>query len=806
MTDPLQDFRVHGYGITDTGESLTVEFHGYTPYFYTSVMTDAALDRLYDECGVYPSGIKVVTRTSTLDISTRCTYMMLSFKTHNGMRRFARCCKTRYMDDVDPITSFLGYHGFGFVGWYQVPSEVVHVKDVVYLVGENTVTYPTVMCIDIETMCSLGYGMPKPYKRGDTIEMVSMVVKRYLSKEPGRKYLVYVSKTGENTLSLPDGVVVIPVDDEVELIHAMVGVIMEEDPHVITGYNIFGFDITYILSRLKLRLLPLPNMSGVREGTTRAQRVDWSSSAYGSNVYDRLEISGRVLIDLMLYFRRMKLDRYSLDFVSKKFLGEGKKDMSPDQMWMYFRNRDADGLRLVGEYCIHDSVLTLELFDKFFLWTDMCEMGSAMRCNLEDIYGRGEQVKVLNQVIYKCRERDLVLTPRLSRVVDTRYEGAYVLEPTKGIYSKCTVVDFQSLYPSILIAYNLCPSTWISHKFYRKDMVNLVDSGREGIVHAYRRQPVGVLPDLVAGLLSQRVSVKEQLGRCTDDMTRIVLDRRQNALKICANSVYGIMGSGNRYMGHTNTAESVASMGRKLLDTVVHKIDTYRGHKVVYGDTDSCFIHHATHRKVEDVDKILEDINGELPHPVKLLKEKYYVKAAFLTKKRYLLYDGQHITSKGVASARRNYCVFARNLYLDTVRNIFEKKPMEVLDHVVKTIGNLIDGKISHEDLVMTVSIKSIGSYTNVNTPHVVMAKRLQALGNSIELGSRLEYLFVKAPDGKNPRLQGERMYTPAEVLEGGLEVDYMFYVRKQLATPLDELLGLVGFEGCVQDICNSFQ
>jgi len=428
-----------------------------------------------------------------------------------------------------------------------------------------------------------------------------------------------------------------------------------------------------------------------------------------------------------------------------------------------------------------------------------------MRCNLEDIYGRGEQVKVLNQVIYKCRERDLVLTPRLFRTLDTRYEGAYVLEPTKGIYSRCTVVDFQSLYPSILIAYNLCPSTWISHKYYKRSMVNLVDSGRDGVVHAYRREPVGVLPDLVAGLLSQRVAVKKQLGNCTDDMTRIVLDRRQNALKICANSVYGIMGSGNRYMGHTGTAESVTSMSRKLLDSVVHKINTYEGQRVVYGDTDSCFIHHTTRRNVDDVDKILEDINENLPQPVKLLKEKYYVKAAFLTKKRYLLYDGQHITSKGVASARRNYCVFARNLYLDTVRNIFEKTPTKVLNHVVMSIGKLLDGKIPHEDLVMTVSIKSIESYANANTPHVVMAKRLQGLGNNIELGSRLEYLFVKVP-GKTPKLQGERMYTPEEVLEDGLDVDYIFYIRKQLATPLDELLELVGFEGCVQGICNSFQ
>lgn len=802
LANPSKDFKVFGYGLTEDNTTIIVEIHGYMPYFYTNVLTDRELDQRVEMSGIYPSRTKVVLRTSTLDISLRSSYMALWFKTYDSMRSFAKCCKDRFMDEIDPILGFLAYHGFGYQGWYSMPSKKAHIKDVEYHPENSTVTYPCVACIDIETMCSLGYGMPKPYKRGDTIEMVSIVVKKYLEKK-SKKYLVMVSKPGESPITFSEDIKFIPVKDEVELIYSIRDVIMEEDPHIITGYNIFGFDITYILSRLKLRNLPLPNMSSHKYGTTKASCVDWSSSAYGTNTYDRLQISGRVLIDLMLVFRRMKLDKYSLDFVSKTFLGQGKMDMSPDQMWSYFRLRDMDGLQKVAEYCIHDSKLTMDLFDKFFVWTDMCEMGSAMKCNLEDIYGRGEQIKVLNQVIYKCRERDLILLSRSSfRREDTHYEGAYVLQPIKGIFSRCTVVDFQSLYPSILIAYNLCPSTYISHKYYKKDMVFTVDTGRNK--HTYRKQPAGVLPDLVQGLLTQRASVKDQLKGTLDEMTRIVLDRRQNALKICANSVYGIMGSGNRYMGHVPTAESVTSMGRMLLDSVVQKISTYDGQKVVYGDTDSCFIHHASKKRSLEVDKILESINGSLPRPVKLLKEKYYTKAAFLTKKRYLLYDGTNVTSKGVASARRNYCSFARNLYLETSKNIFEKSPNKVLDYVVKAIDKLLRGKIPIKDLHMTVSIKSIESYRNTKTPHVIMAKRLQSLGNLIEIGSRLEYLFVKVPP--ECKLQGEKMYTPDEVTKMDLEVDYLYYIKKQLQTPLDELLGLVGFEGIIQDIINSFQ
>ncbi|KAG0067763.1 hypothetical protein BGZ89_005716 [Linnemannia elongata] len=799
LLDPTGPFVVAAYGLDARNNRVTLAISGYMPRCYSSILRDHELDRIEEACGVYPSRVEHVRRTPTSDITNYGEYMCLYFSSYQSMKTFARYCKGTHMSDVDPITGFLSTYGFSFVGWYETGGghdHTIHIQrpqDLQYLPEETSMTYPKIACIDIETMCSLGYGMPKPYKRGDTIEMVSIVVKKYLDKTCN-KYLVYVGKEKIRGYGK-----YIRVDDEVELIHTLVDVIRQESPDIITGYNIFGFDIGYIISRLKLRLLPLPNLSSIPGGTTTTQKVNWSSSAYGTNVYDRLQVSGLIFVDLMLFFKRMKLDKYSLDYVSKTFLGEGKMDISPEEMWMYFCNRDPDGLAKVAEYCIRDSTLTLDLFDKFYIWTDVCEMSSAMRCSIEDIYTRGEQLKVLNQVIYKCYERDLVLVPGRQGPSE-KYEGAYVLEPTKGIFEGCTVVDFQSLYPSILMAYNLCPSTYIRHKYYRKDMVNVVDTGSRQ--HAFRKQPTGVLPDLVTGLLSQRMSVKKTLATTTDPMTKIVLDRRQNALKICANSVYGIMGSGNKYMGHTPTAESVSCMGRYLLNYVVDKISHNPQVTVVYGDTDSCFIYHNGSKdegtNMDVASEIVESINRDLPKPLVLLVEKYYRKVAFLSKKRYLMWDGTKVTSKGVASSRRNYCSFARKLYLDTVRLMFAKSNKKAFNHVMYKIGRLLDGKVPLEDLTMTVSIKAIESYKNKNAPHVIMATRLKSSGNNLELGSRLEYVYVDVPEA---RLQGERMYTPEEVVQSGLVVDYGFYIQKQLATPLDELLELMGYDKYVHEI-----
>lgn len=797
ISDNSSRFSIHAHALNDKMENVILSITGYKPYCYLPSITTDNIQRIVETSGVYPLRADQQIMASTTNIATKTTYARVEFATTEDMQRF--CSKTwdKCMDEVDPITAFLSYYQFPFVGWFKVDEWKekngylhVHVKRLEALPKETVVTHPKIACIDIETVSNSGAGMPKPYKRCDRIEMISVVCKKYLDNTL-TKYMVYI---GEG-IQL-DNVKCIGCVNEVELIEEMANVIRKEDPNIITGYNIFGFDMGYILARMKLRLLPLPDMSRGKLGKTTTRKVNWSSSAYGQNVYDRIEVSGRVFIDLMLYFRRMKLDKYSLDFVSRKYLDDGKKDMSPETMFKYFRNRDLDGLHLVAEYCIHDSVLTLLLFDKFFMWTEVCEMARAMHCSIEDIYTRGEQLKVLNQVIFKCVERNIVLTKRKDKTIgEFKYEGAFVLKPTRGIFEGCTVVDFQSLYPSVLISYNFCPSTYIPSKYINKDAVNIVEVG-ENKTHYFRKHPIGLLPDLAQGLLNERFSVKSQLKDTSDDLTRMVLDRRQNALKICANSIYGITGfASNKYFGHVPTAESITCMGRRMLEGTVEKIRDNFNVSVVYGDTDSCMIWHNGEKdrtkNIAMANKIVEHINCELPKPLKLLVEKYYEKMAFLTKKRYLMYDGVEVKTKGVANSRRNYCLFTRNFYTNTIKIMFEQDEDEVFAYVFEQIIRLMTGKVPYDELVMTKSIKPLESYKGKSIPHVMMYRRLIADGNVVELGNRLEYLFVDL--GYKSKLQGQKMFTPQEVLSRSLEIDYLYYIEKQLITAMDDLLSLLG-------------
>eukprot|EP00850_Spirogloea_muscicola_P023268 SM000343S12824 [mRNA] locus=s343:117:4245:+ [translate_table: standard] len=598
------------------------------------------------------------------------------------------------------------------------------------------------------------------------------------------------------------GITEVMCEDEYSIIASFFDLIKSEDPDVITGFNIYGFDLCYIISRLQLRLKEVPDVP--RSMGVRVMRVDWESNAYGHNKYDMFVIGGRLILDMFLYFKRLKLDKYSLDFISHKFLGEGKKSMPYTEMAAIFRSKNQDGIRSVAEYCIRDSELALMLFDKVDMWIDACEVARTMRCSIEEIYTRGEQMKVVSQCVKECIDRGIVLQPARAEWYD--FEGAHVIEPVKGVYRRCTLLDFQSLYPSIIVAFNICPSTYV-----REGLENATRVGKEryGTVrdHLFRSDKTGLFPGIIKKLLQERRSVKESMSlHDKSSTTYTVLNRRQSALKVCANSVYGIMGFKNsKYFGHVGCAESVTAIGRVLLKELVAYIEQrWAFLKVIYGDTDSCMISSDSATKAEIIGAardICKETTDRLPPPMALGFESYYESVILLSKKRYIMVDDCGIMHyKGVIKTRRDYCKYAKDTYEDTVKIIAgTEHPLEVLckvtGYIDTRLDNLINGRFDIHDLVITKSVKDLHSY-KVSQPHVVMAKRLVKLGADIPPGTRLEYVFVVTDPGS----MADKMRTPEEFLGHKMRVDAAFYIEKQLMSQIDDLLGVIGIGGFIKN------
>lgn len=731
--------------------------------------------------------------TST-NISIRHPFHQVYFQNMQQMYRYvSENRKYVFMHDVPQLTLFLSQIDANYVGWIDIPTYETSIKNIKFIHELNPYSSPKVLVFDIEVVSST-QGMPKSFKLQDTIEMISVITYNVMSTETIKKFLLHKA---HSSLNLDDCTEII-CTDELDLIYNFFDIIKSEDPTIITGFNIFGFDIDYIISRLQLRLRAIPDVSRGLPNYIKLVPVEWNSDAYGHNKYNKLIIGGRLLVDMFLYFKRIKLDRYNLNFIAKKYINETKNDMPNDDMMTAFKTQNLSMLKQVAQYCIQDSILVMKLFDNVQMWIDLCEMAKITVCNIEDIYTRGEQMKLLSQCVKECMKRDIVLQHQPQHSIWDKYEGAYVLDPQKGVYNKCTLLDFQSLYPSIIIAYNICPSTYLDQYTHVSDYYCIANK------HRFRKHPIGMLPGMIKYLLEERQRVKTLMKQCDkSSITYIIYNRRQNALKICANSVYGMMGFQNsKYFGHLGCAESVTALGRQHLSHIVQDIQDNFSVKVVYGDTDSCMICYDNSQltKEEIITNsynICKYVTSSLPQPMLLQFESYYDKIILLTKKRYILVNGHNVSYKGVMNARRDYCKYAKDTYENVIKLIANSESNEtIIKYVHKRLFDLFFNNVDIKDLIIVKSIaKDILSY-KVNQPHILMAKRLiQETGKEITAGTRLEYVYVKEFD-----TQGEKMRTIEEVKKYNFNIDGDFYISKQLCSQIDDILSIIGYDNYIKN------
>ena len=808
---------VCAHSLDNDGRYTLLRVHNYMPSCYVEG------DR-FPSSNIIPVKIERASMATSLDVCNMRTYHQAWFKSYKSMEDFTKQNKHRcFMHEIPTITMFLSFSGLDTVGWVKLDNYTIDGTGAVSVDCANIraradkapYSAPKVMAFDIEVSSS-DMSMPKAYRASDAVEMISMICgeRSYLLHKCFSKCASFAQKENvplfplfplfthklsqEKTkagLTVPVGSLCkLGIDlgeeilcaNELELIRKFFQIIGSEDPDVITGYNIYGFDFNYIVERLQRVLETIPDVGRGVNKQVEIIPVEWESSAYGANKYNKIVINGRIILDMYLYFRRTKLDKYSLDFVAHKFLGEGKASMTHERMMDAITSQDHAGLKDVADYCMRDSRLVIMLFDKVDMWIDACEVAKVTRCNIEDIYTRGEQMKVLSQCVKECIHRKIVLKPQPQHANAQwyNYEGAYVVEPVKGLYKGCTLVDFRSLYPSIIIAYNICPST------HTQDTEDVISVGK----HRFKAKEVGMFPGMIKSLLSERAAVKERMALCDkSSMMYTVLNRRQNALKVCANSVYGIMGfKRSKYFGNVACAESVTAVGREALELVIKEIESKHRLKVIYGDTDSCMIHmpeeNADNAK-QLAKHICADITSQLPEPMALIYEAYYKSVILLSKKRYIMVeDNNSVQSKGVMTVRRNYCNYAKDMYTELVRTISLGTSevdviLECVEYIDKKIEDLQCGNYDIKDLVMTTAVKDLDSY-KTNLPHVRLAKRLVHAGANIPPGTRLEYVY-----GDNGNLK-----TPEE--PGG--IDAMKYICKQIVSQIDDLLEVIGINGYI--------
>lgn len=429
--------------------------------------------------------------------------------------------------------------------------------------------------------------------------------------------------------------------------------------------------------------------------------------------------------------------------------------------------------RRLAVYCLKDAYLPQRLLEKLMMTYNYIEMARVTGVPISFLLARGQSIKVLSQILRKAQQRGLLVPnlPRLAGAGDdgVAYEGATVLDAKAGFYeAPIATLDFASLYPSIMMAHNLCYCTLVPKAVAASFAPADVTRTPSGDVFVKPHLASGILPEILTELLGARKRAKADLKKATDPFERAVLDGRQLALKVSANSVYGFTGAVIGKLPCLEISASVTAYGRQMIEQtarMVHeKFTKANGYaadaEVVYGDTDSVMVNFRTDTVAEAMrlgSEAAEAITATFQRPISLEFEKVYFPYLLISKKRYAglywtkpeKYD--KMDTKGIETVRRDNCLLVRQVVETCLQKILVQRDVPgAVAYVKSTIGDLLMNRMDLSLLVITKAraqasacgphsdflqalTQDVDEYEN-KAAHVELAKRMKArFGRSLQ-------------------------------------------------------------------------
>jgi DNA polymerase I len=563
------------------------------------------------------------------------------------------------------------------------------------------------------------------------------------------------------------------VKDEKELIEKLCEKLNNYE--VIVGYNSSSFDIPYLMKRaekINARFWLGNEEINIKKLTTG--RVVRTSGIIHFDLF--------YLIRLLANAQAIKTQRYSLEEIYEEILGEKKIDLEEEKMCEIYDNDETRGIYL--DYSLSDAVATYKIFEKLYpLIVEICKISKIPLKELNNITSSQLVESLLfeyshdyNFIIPSKPEGEELLERSEEKVI-----GAYVKIPEPGIYEKIAVLDFRSLYPSIIVAHNIDPRTLnCEHEECKKNI------SPTGSYFCLKKK--GIIPITVENLLNLRKKLKEELKRTNDPLIKA----RVAALKIILNSFYGMFRYIRSRWYSRECAESITTWGRKYILDIAKKAEE-KGFKVIYMDTDSTFLTLGEKNK-EDVIKFVEEVNKEIPEAMELEIENFYERGVFVEKKtkeeigarkKYALIDENgKIKIRGFELVRRDWCKFARDTQLEVLYSILKEGSKEKAIEIVRNrIKQLKEGKFKKEDLVIYTQLRK-GKY-KVTSPEFSAYEKARKRGVKIPIGSIIGYVITK---------NGKSISEKAEIAQFAKDFDIEYYINNQILPAVLKILGALGY------------
>ena len=639
--------------------------------------------------------------------------------------------------------------------------------------------------------------------------------------------------------------------DERGLLSILLARLSQIDADVICGHNVAGFDVDVLLNRLRenkvahwsrigrLKRTRFPNLSGGNQG----------SFGGGASIGALSCMSGRLLADTYLSARDLlKEVSYTLTNLMKTQFDENRAEIphqdvplqfnSTQTLWQLTKNSQTDAF--------------------YSLWLMLHLQALPLTRQLSNIAGntwsktlghtRAQRVEFL--FLHEFHKRKYMVPDRLSakekrrvqaaeakngngdKDVDDKkgpqYSGGLVLEPKKGLYDKYVLMlDFNSLYPSIIQEYDICFTTVKRGK----DMAGLAPELPPPVLGKPGGENAAVLPQVICKLVQHRRAVKELLKKETNDVIKAQLDIRQLALKLTANSMYGCLGfSASRFYAKP-LAELITGQGREILQSTVDLAQNL-SYDVIYGDTDSIMIN-TNKDNLAEVHKVGQEVKREVNKRYKLLEiemDGCYRSMLLLKKKKYAavvvepsMHEGktiyvERVEKKGLDTVRRDWCKLAKDVGDTCLDEIFKKRAVEdtvekIHDALREARTKMVNNQVNLESYIVTKQLtKSPRDYPDANSqPHVKVALRRieQGKQDGVNAGETVPYIIcceVKPEDEKDMTNDAianghassksggkglaERAFHPEELQDprSNLRVDLHYYLTQQLHPVISRL------------------
>jgi DNA polymerase I len=530
--------------------------------------------------------------------------------------------------------------------------------------------------------------------------------------------------------------------DEKEIIERFSKAIQTEDPDVITGYNIDGYDIPVILERAKIL--------GI-------QTVQWGRDLSNPRpIMNRFwRLTGRLVADAWWATKiQLKPKQETLNHVAKLLLNEQKLDVDPrkiDEEWNTNREK-------VTKYCQKDAELSLRVLESVDILRKDMDLATVSRLPVDDVLNSGAS-QLIDSILIRAADRQ---TPKVGVPLtggwsdEEAIEGGYVHSIEPGLYHWVCVLDFKSMYPSLIISKNICFTTLSE----QGEIVSPI-----GVRFLSKEQKQGLLPQILFKLMTDRDSIKKKMKEAKTPEELRYFDGLQQAVKVLMNAFYGVFASSFYRFTDRKIGSSITAFARETIKGMIAKLEE-EGRTVIYSDTDSVFIQ-SPYQDLESTIKFGKDLATRFSTEGRSLEFEKIMEPLFThgKKKRYvgrIVWPTEELLIRGYEIRRTD----SFDLQSETLMTVFEQILAGRTDEAVKiarqTVADTAAGKVAVEKLVISRSCKPFNQYKDQDSQATVQtAKKLMAMGYEFVPGMKVSWIVTdsrRTPQVVEPYVSGRQV------------------------------------------------